>query len=74
MKLFYCQFKAREADDKEVTSEKLQVKISGKNPDVKHFETHSEVVDYLKSTITKDDVLLLMGAGDITAVSGELIA
>jgi len=67
-------YKAREADDKEVTSEKLQVKISGKNPDVKHFETHSEVVDYLKSTITKDDVLLLMGAGDITAVSGELIA
>lgn len=66
-------YKAREADDKEVTSEKLQVKISGKNPDVKHLETHSEVVEYLKKTINKDDVLLLMGAGDITSVSTELM-
>ncbi len=66
-------YKAREVDDKEVTSEKLQVKISGKNPDVKHFETHDEVVNYLKKSVSKEDVVLLMGAGDITVVSTELM-
>lgn len=65
-------YKAREADDKEVSSEKLQVKISGKNPDVQHFETHDAVVAYLNETITKDDVLLLMGAGDIFDIANTL--
>jgi len=66
-------YKAREADDTEVSSEKLQVRISGKNPDVKHIATHDEVVNYLKDTITKDDILLLMGAGDINTVATELM-
>jgi UDP-N-acetylmuramate--alanine ligase len=67
-------YAAREANESGVSSEKLAAAIRDKGGDARFIETFDEIVDILQQTATADDVILVMGAGDITSVAEALTA
>jgi len=72
-KIFVTEiFASREKDDKSITSQKIVEELINKN----HKDVISlslvDVVDKLKSTAKKDDIILTLGAGDIWRYSEDL--
>ena len=65
-------YAAREENISGVTHTKLVETIKEKNPDATAFDTFEEVVEELKKTATADNVILVMGAGDVTEVTKKL--
>lgn len=65
-------YAAREKFDETVSSQKLAEKVLTRNKNVKHFEKFEEIVAELKSR-GKNDLILVMGAGNITEVADKLI-
>ncbi len=59
---------AREEPDPTVSSLKLADEIKKSNPNVIHLDTFEEIKENIKSA-SDEDVILVMGAGDITEVS-----
>ena len=51
---------------------KLAEAIKKTNTNVHAFESSDEIVDELKQTVSADDVVIVMGAGDITKVTERL--
>ncbi len=61
-------YAAREACGTEVSSKLLSEKINGSL----YFETFDEIKVYLKSELQQGDLLLIMGAGDITKLANSI--
>ncbi|MCA9366491.1 UDP-N-acetylmuramate--L-alanine ligase [Candidatus Kaiserbacteria bacterium] len=55
-----------------VTGERLAVAVKEKNPNTEYFEKFDDIVANLKETIIKDDVVLVVGAGDVSSVATNL--
>jgi len=64
---------AREENTSGITHEALAHRITESHGDVHTYETFDAVVGALKPTLSSEDVVLVMGAGDITAVAQELV-
>lgn len=65
-------YAAREEDDGTVSSEMLAKAIS-KKQNVKNFDSFEEVAKYLKSEKNSDDLIITMGAGDISKVGENIL-
>lgn len=66
-------YAAREADDGSISSDMLAKKISEKGEYAKSLASLSEVENYLANETKKGDVVVMMGAGDIYTVAGEIV-
>lgn len=64
-------YAAREPDTGEIHSGVLADKINSINKKATYMESFEEIVDYLKSNASPDDLIITMGAGDIYKV-GEM--
>jgi UDP-N-acetylmuramate--alanine ligase len=64
-------YAAREKDTGLISSENLAEKISLRNKDIVYIKTFEDIVAYLIKNVSKDDIIVTMGAGDIYKV-GEL--
>lgn len=64
---------ARELPDPEISSEILADLILKKGKTVKAFSKEENIEEYIENSITKDDVLITMGAGDIYKVGESLV-
>lgn len=56
-----------------MNSQKLVEKISEHHKNVKYLATIDEVVNYLSSGLTRSDLIITMGAGDVWKVGQKLI-
>lgn len=65
-------YAAREENLSGVSHHKLLEALLKKNVTAKAFETFSEVIKEVKNSVSKDDVVVVMGAGDITQVASDL--
>ena len=61
-------YAAREACGDEVSSELLASKINN----AEYFETFDQIKSYLKTVLRENDLLLIMGAGDITKLANSI--
>ncbi len=68
-------FAAREEKDCENLSlmHQLRDKIQSQNPNVTLIEDPSDVLDYLRKNLTKDDVLFTVGAGNVYLIGEKLV-
>ena len=59
-----------------VSSEKLakEIKKSAKNKEVVYLSNNKKAVDYLKANLKKDEILVIMGAGDVYELAQLLTA
>ncbi|MFA6050281.1 MAG: Mur ligase family protein [Candidatus Paceibacterota bacterium] len=64
---------AREEADPSISSELLAGKIKEKNENVLFFETFKEIKKAVLECSSENDVIIVMGAGDITEVGDMLI-
>ena len=67
-------YAAREENDGSVSSAILAEKIKEINERAESFETFDEIVERIKTSASTEDVVLVMGAGDITEVASRLIS
>jgi UDP-N-acetylmuramate--alanine ligase len=65
-------YSAREENVSGVTSRELAVKTLEVNPNVQYVATVEEVENQLRQVLSKDDVLVVMGAGDVTKLADNL--
>ena len=65
-------YAAREENVSGITHEALGAAIAQNHPSVHTYETFDSVVSSVRSTLTPNDVVLVMGAGDITKVASDL--
>jgi len=70
--LFLPIYGAREENTSGVSSRELAVKTLEWAPHTQYFETHADVVRYLTGKLDDNTVVLILGAGDVTLVAGEL--
>lgn len=66
-------YSAREENSFEVTHTKLAEATASKNKNVIALDTFDEVVQSLKNSVSEKDVVLVMGAGDVTQITEMLI-
>lgn len=66
-------YAAREENTWGVSSRELAVKTLEVVPAAQYVETHEEVVSLVRTHATSRQVILVMGAGDVTQVAGELV-
>ncbi len=64
-------YRAREGKGTKESTD-LATTIAETNQQATHFETKEGLEEHLKNSICKDDVLLVMGAGDVTELASEL--
>ncbi len=67
-------YAAREPFDKSVSSEKLILKVKERNKHALYFETFEGIVAELEKSSSKKDLIIVMGAGDITKLSDSLVS
>lgn len=65
-------YSAREENESGVSSRELSVKVLEYNQAAYYLETMEQAVKKLRSKLTDTDVLLVMGAGDVTQVAKAL--
>lgn len=66
-------YAARETPDPEINSEILADAIRAHNPNVHAGANFSDIENYLRDTITPNDIIITMGAGDIFKVAESLL-
>lgn len=71
--LFLPIYGAREENTTGVSSRELAVKTLEYAPHTQYFETHDDVVEYVKHQADSETVVFVMGAGDVTLVATDLI-
>ncbi len=67
-------YAAREENVSGVSHEMLADAVREKNPNVQAVDTFDEVVQELKTTLTENDIVLVIGAGDVTQVATKLVS
>lgn len=70
--LFLPIYGAREENTTGVTSRELAVKTLEYVSGTQYFDSHEALETYLSTHLQADEVLLIMGAGDVTHVANEL--
>jgi UDP-N-acetylmuramate--alanine ligase len=65
-------YDARDTGKSGATGESLAEAVKKQNPDAAYFENFEDIVTELQNTVTADDVVLVMGAGDVTKIAVEL--
>jgi UDP-N-acetylmuramate--alanine ligase len=66
-------YAARETNTTGISSIDLQKLIQEKNPNCIYLDSYDEIIEYLKTHIQKDDIILTIGAGPINQVGYQLI-
>lgn len=66
-------YSAREENTFGISHTKLAEAIAPKNKNVRALDTFDEVVQSLKNSVSEKDVVLVMGAGDVTQITEMLI-
>ncbi len=66
-------YAARTESGSGVSSKKLSEAIKKNNTRAEYFETFDEIVKEIKAIATEGDIILIMGAGDITNVGDMLV-
>ncbi|MDZ4941387.1 glutamate ligase domain-containing protein, partial [Clostridium perfringens] len=66
-------YAAREKDTGIVSSNDLGDAIRAKGIKCINVHSHKEAANYLKSKITKDDIVLTIGAGDVVKVADLIL-
>jgi UDP-N-acetylmuramate--alanine ligase len=66
-------YAAREQPDG-TTSDDLLKKLKLKKPRARHLSDFGEIVNFVRSVVKKDDVVITMGAGDINQVAKMLVS
>lgn len=67
-------YDARDTGKQGVNAETLAQAVAKENPNTSYFERFDDIVTELKRSVTADDVVLVMGAGDVTAVASAVVA
>lgn len=67
-------YAAREENESGVSGEKLVAAIAEKGTRAEYFHTFEGVTVTVKESVTADDVIVIMGAGDVTKVAAMLTA
>ncbi len=67
-------YAARETNDTGVSSRELAVKALEYNKNVQFYDSLDAAAAELARSLTRDDVVLVLGAGDVTKVSDRLVA
>ncbi len=62
-------YAAREIDDGSISSKDLVKRLKEQNLDAHYIEDFSEIVKYVKSIAQPNDIILTLGAGDVTKIS-----
>ena len=62
--IFTDIYAARETNEWGITSEKLASDVEGS----KYFSAYDEIIGYLKQNVSKNDAIIIMGAGDIYCI------
>lgn len=65
-------YAAREENDSGVSSRELAVKTMEYNPQSQYSESIEKVTDTLRAELGSDDVLVVMGAGDVSKIAAAL--
>lgn len=65
-------YDARDTGKSGATGESLAEAVKQRNPDTVYFENFDDIVTELRNTVTEGDVVLVMGAGDVTKIAAEL--
>ncbi|MEN9920443.1 MAG: UDP-N-acetylmuramate--L-alanine ligase, UDP-N-acetylmuramate--alanine ligase [Candidatus Parcubacteria bacterium] len=66
-------YAAREENTSGVSVKELAVKSLEYNPHTSYVPSHEAMTDTLKQTITENDVIVVLGAGNITKLASELV-
>lgn len=66
-------YAAREQNESGVSSRELSVKAIEFSPDARFIETLEAAEQYLRTTLTNNDVVVIMGAGNVTDLAAELV-
>lgn len=66
-------YSARESYDGVTDPDKLAEEIKSRGIDAKYFEEFSDIIDYIKETAQKGEIIFTMGAGDVTNIGDELV-
>jgi len=70
--LFLPIYAAREENTTGVSGRELAVKTLEWVPHTQFFESHDDVVEYVRGKLNDDTVVFILGAGDVTLVANEL--
>ncbi len=62
-------YAAREEDDGSISSELIIEELRAQGVTAEHFHTHAAAAEAIKQSVNKEDVVVVMGAGDVTKVS-----
>lgn len=65
-------YDARDTGKSGATGESLAEAVKQQNPDTAYVENFDDIVTELRNTVTEGDVVLVMGAGDVTKIAAEL--
>ncbi len=65
-------YDARDTGKQGVTGETLAEAVKKTNNETTYIESFDDVVSELQSSVTADDVVLVMGAGDVTKIANNL--
>jgi UDP-N-acetylmuramate--alanine ligase len=66
-------YPAREQPIENVTSELIYNELVKSNSNVKYFADKKEIINYLAGNISKEHVIVFIGAGDITLLCDEFV-
>ena len=66
-------YAAREQNNNEIHSRDLAEKIKENNKDAIYIDSFEKIAEYIKGNIQKDDIVIVMGAGDINKVCTLLL-
>lgn len=66
-------YDARNTGKTGVTGDKLAETIKVQNTQTEYLENFTDIVTELKNSVTIDDVVIIMGAGDITNLTSQLV-
>jgi UDP-N-acetylmuramate--alanine ligase len=65
-------YDARDTGKSGATGESLAESVKQHNTNTAYFENFDDIVTELQNTVTEGDVVLVMGAGDVTKIAAEL--
>ena len=67
-------YAAREVDHGDIHSNDLLKALESEHKSVKYFDSFDEIVTYVKSNAQKGDLIITMGAGDVTEIGAKLLS
>ena len=66
-------YAAREIYDGVTDPDRLAAEIAQKGLDAKYIDSFDDIVEYIKNIACENDIIITMGAGDVTNIGAQLI-